>query len=156
MPNYIIYLKAYEYLKLHKTIKDEWDLKNEISLAADFETQSLLSQHLRKIDLLEKNNILAEARSMQESQSKNFAFVGIGVILLAAGYGFYRYKKRKQLQNQQALMNERLRISRELHDEVGATLSGIAMYSHLTKEQIKNTDTTEVEKSLNIMQQSCR
>ena len=51
-------------------------------------------------------------------------------------------------------MNERLRISSELHDEVGATLSGIAMYSHLTKEQIKNADTTEVEKSLNIMQQS--
>jgi signal transduction histidine kinase len=51
-------------------------------------------------------------------------------------------------------MNERLRISRELHDEVGATLSGIAMYSHLTKEQIKNAQINEVEKSLNIMQQS--
>jgi signal transduction histidine kinase len=46
------------------------------------------------------------------------------------------------------------RISRELHDEVGATLSGIAMYSHLTKEQIKNASISEVEKSLNIMQQS--
>jgi len=55
---------------------------------------------------------------------------------------------------QQAVLNERLRISRELHDEVGATLSGIAMYSHLTKEQIKNANITEVEKSLNIMQQS--
>ena len=51
-------------------------------------------------------------------------------------------------------MAERLRISRELHDEVGATLSGIAMYSHLAKEQIKANQTTEIEKSLNIMQQS--
>ncbi|HRI20233.1 MAG TPA: two-component regulator propeller domain-containing protein [Panacibacter sp.] len=60
----------------------------------------------------------------------------------------------EKIKMQQSLMNERLRISRELHDEVGATLSGIAMYSHLTKEQIKNTNTAEVERSLNIMQQS--
>jgi signal transduction histidine kinase len=146
--------KAYEYLKLHKTIKDEDDSKDETSRAADFETQSLLNQHQRKIDLLEKNTLLAEIRSSQESLRKNFAFAGIGVILLGGGYGFYRYKKRKKLQSQKALMNERLRISRELHDEVGATLSGIAMYSHLTKEQIKNAETSEVEKSLNVMQQS--
>ena len=146
--------KAYEYLKLHKTIKDEWDSKDEISRAADFETQSILNQHQRKIDLLEKNNILAEVRSSRESLHKNLAFAGIGVIFLAGAYGFYRFRKRKKLQSQQALMNERLRISRELHDEVGATLSGIAMYSHLTKEQIKNAQINEVEKSLNIMQQS--
>ena len=58
----------------------------------------------------------------------------------------------EKLNMQHAVMNERLRISHELHDEVGATLSGISMYSHLTKEQIKNTQVSEVEKSLNIIQ----
>src|SRR6185436_16736123 len=99
-------------------------------------------------------NKLQTALVQQQSQRKNFAYAGIGVVLIAGGYGFYRFRKRKKLQSQQALMNERLRISRELHDEVGATLSGIAMYSHLTKEQIKNAQINEVEKSLNIMQQS--
>jgi hypothetical protein len=80
--------KAYEYLKLHKTIKDEDDSKDEISRAADFETQSLLNQHQRKIDLLEKNNILAEVRSSRESLRKNLAFAGIGVILLAGAMVF--------------------------------------------------------------------
>lgn len=56
--------------------------------------------------------------------------------------------------SQQAVLNERLRISRELHDEVGATLSGIAMYSHLTKEQIKSNQTREIERSLSVIQQS--
>jgi signal transduction histidine kinase len=73
---------------------------------------------------------------------------------LAGGYGFYHYRRKKVLQNQQALMKERLRISRELHDEVGATLSGIAMYSHLTKEQIKAADTAGVNNSLTVMQES--
>jgi signal transduction histidine kinase len=47
-----------------------------------------------------------------------------------------------------------MRISRELHDDVGSTLSGISMYSHIVKEQIKKAQTTQVEKSLNIIQQS--
>jgi signal transduction histidine kinase len=51
-------------------------------------------------------------------------------------------------------MDERLRISRELHDEVGATLSGISMYSHLAIDQIKSFAKLEVVKSLNIIQQS--
>jgi signal transduction histidine kinase len=60
-----------------------------------------------------------------------------------------RQKAEMELQAQQALLSERLRISSELHDEVGATLSGIAMYSHLTKEQMKAGQTVEIEKSLN-------
>jgi|GEM_PF-3565806 len=59
-----------------------------------------------------------------------------------------------QVRGKQAMLDERLRISRELHDEVGSTLSGIAMYSHLTTEQIKSSDKSAVENSLNIIQQS--
>lgn len=67
---------------------------------------------------------------------------------------WHSQEKQFALEKIQSLVNERFRISRELHDEVGATLSGIAMYSHLTQEQIKNANTAEVEKYLNIMQQS--
>ena len=59
-----------------------------------------------------------------------------------------------RLQGQQDLLKERLRVSKDLHDEVGSTLSGIAMYTHLTKQQIKNASALEVENSLNIMQYS--
>ncbi len=141
--------KAYEYLKLYNTIKDEWDSKDETSRTADFETQSLLNQHQRKIDLLEKNNILAEARSSQESLRKNFAFAGIGVILLAGGYSFYRFREKKKLQSQQALMNERLRISRELHDEVGATLSSISIFSQAA---IQKSESGNIADSKNILE----
>jgi signal transduction histidine kinase len=50
--------------------------------------------------------------------------------------------------------NERDRIRRDFHDEIGASLSGIAMYSHLGKEQIRTLNLTEAEKSLTIMQQT--
>ena len=55
---------------------------------------------------------------------------------------------------QQAMLNERLRISRELHDDIGSTLSGIVLYSHLAESQIQSQQTKEVEKSLDTIQQS--
>lgn len=51
-------------------------------------------------------------------------------------------------------INERLRISRELHDDIGGTLSGIVLYSHLAENQIQSQHTDEVEQSLNVIQQS--
>lgn len=59
-----------------------------------------------------------------------------------------------RVESDKILLNRQLRISRELHDEVGATLSGIAMYSHLTKTQLQAQDLAGVENSLNIMQDS--
>jgi len=65
-------------------------------------------------------------------------------------YGMYKYRIRQFLK----LQSIRNNIARDLHDEVGATLSGLSMYSHLTRSQLKTQQTEEVEKSLNIMQQS--
>jgi len=51
-------------------------------------------------------------------------------------------------------INERLRVSQELHDDIGSTLSGIVLYSHLAENQIQSRHTNEVERSLNMIQQS--
>lgn len=49
---------------------------------------------------------------------------------------------------------ERNRIKRDFHDEIGATLSGISMYSYLGLQQVKAVNISEAEKSLLIMQES--
>ncbi|MEO6000475.1 MAG: histidine kinase [Chitinophagaceae bacterium] len=121
-------------------------------------------EKLKQIETLSFNETLRQKKieddriAAEKERKDNLQIIGIGTFILSCVlflcYGFYRFRRREKLQNHQSLVNERLRISRELHDEVGATLSGIAMYSHLTKEQIKHANATEVEKSLNIMQQS--
>jgi ligand-binding sensor domain-containing protein/signal transduction histidine kinase len=56
-----------------------------------------------------------------------------------------RYRLSKKVESQQALLNERLRISRELHDDIGSTLGSISIYSEVAKKRTgKNENTTEV------------
>lgn len=107
-----------------------------------------------KLRLLEQEAAYQKLLASKQSQQKKIIYISILAALALSAYMLYRYTRKKRIQNQQEVLNERLRISRELHDEVGSTLSGIAMYSHLTKEQIKGSKTQEVEKSLNNIQQS--
>ncbi|RYF91593.1 MAG: hypothetical protein EOO00_08065, partial [Chitinophagaceae bacterium] len=72
------------------------------------------------------------------------------VFALAAVVGYFIYWYRNAQAKKLQLI--RSRISQDLHDEVGATLSGISMYSHLTKEQIKSGAVAEIDRSLNVIQ----
>jgi len=107
-----------------------------------------------KLKLLEREAAYQKLLAAKQDQQKKNIFISIACILALGGAGIYRYIQRKKFQSQQEVSNERLRISRELHDEVGSTLTGIAMYSHLTKEQLRAAKTADVEKSLNNIQQS--
>ena len=125
----------------------------------------------KKEDSLNQREILTETKLNAQQKQKYLYWGGIVMLSTLSFFVFINFRNQKklnrlatetharqkselELQHQQTVLNERLRISTELHDEVGATLSGIVMYSHLTKEQIKKGQTTEIERSLNIMQQS--
>jgi ligand-binding sensor domain-containing protein len=57
---------------------------------------------------------------------------------------FYKYRM-NQLKKLMAL---RMKISRDLHDEVGSTLSGIGLMSEIAKKQLENKSENEVKSSL--------
>lgn len=48
----------------------------------------------------------------------------------------------------------RNRLSMELHDDLGATLSGISMYGHLARKQLQNGHFEGVQNSLTVIQDS--
>ncbi len=77
-------------------------------------------------------------------------YVSCTVLLAAIIYSLFRYR----INQLKKLIAVRTKISQDLHDEIGATLSGISMYTHLAKEQIRAVHLSEVEKSLDVMQQS--
>lgn len=79
-------------------------------------------------------------------------FSGIIVFSIISFLLFNRFKLKKKLHSQAELLLQRQQISRDLHDEIGATLSGIAMYSHLAREQLKKSQPDAIENSLGIIQ----
>jgi signal transduction histidine kinase len=52
------------------------------------------------------------------------------------------YKLNKKIANQEALLNERLRISRELHDDIGSTLGSISIYSEVARKRAEKREST--------------
>jgi signal transduction histidine kinase len=90
-----------------------------------------------QLQLLEKEAAYQKLLLAKQSQQKKILYTGIAVVLIFSGYGLYRYLRKKKLQNLQEVLNERLRISRELHDEVGATLSGVALFSEIAKQKME-------------------
>lgn len=97
------------------------------------------------------------------TESYYLIYIELGIIceFLFLNYGLIY--KTKMLQNEKMkleveqqvrLYQQRMRISSDLHDEIGATLSGIALYTQLTKTQIQSHKAEEVEQSLDRMQQS--
>ncbi|MFN8250406.1 MAG: two-component regulator propeller domain-containing protein [Ferruginibacter sp.] len=65
---------------------------------------------------------------------KTFWFYLLAAMLVAALiYAFYRYRLRKAVEVEKI----RTRIATDLHDDIGATLSSISMYSESLKTQVK-------------------
>jgi signal transduction histidine kinase len=115
----------------------------------------------QQLDLINTNNKLKienqqkllHLATIGSEKSKFLILALVSLITLLTGlFFFYRFRFNKKLESQRTIFNERSRLAQELHDEVGATLSGIAMYSHLAKEQIKNVQTSAIQNSLSIIQ----
>ncbi|MFZ1678223.1 MAG: histidine kinase dimerization/phosphoacceptor domain-containing protein, partial [Saprospiraceae bacterium] len=141
---------ALHYLKKYKTWSDSISNQQYGMSVVAFESSLLKEQNQLLSTEKEYESILAE----KQRNEKNIALVGTALVFMLIVFGFNWYRKQRSLKHNQMLMTERLRISRELHDEVGAALSGIAMYSHVATEQLKNEKTLEVQHSLSFMQKS--
>jgi signal transduction histidine kinase len=111
-----------------------------------------------ELELLQKEKQLQSVMAAKQAQQKNLLFVITGAILLFVVYGLYRYRQNKKLskrlsqsltdlklaqeqliktEKEKEAENIRLRISRDIHDEVGATLSGVALFSEIAKQKMK-------------------
>jgi len=60
----------------------------------------------------------------------------------------------EKLQSQLAVEKLRNRISGELHDDIGSTLSGVSMYSHMATNALDKGDFEKVNNSLLVIRQS--
>jgi signal transduction histidine kinase len=126
---------AYKYYKSYVLYKDSiFNMQSSQNLSL-YKTQLEFEKKDHEINLLAAENKLQTALAEKQSQRRNFAYL-LSVLLLATGvYVFLRYKKQSKIRAEEKMLKERLAISQDLHDNIGSTLSSIAVYSEVAKIQ---------------------
>lgn len=79
---------------------------------------------------------------------------GIAVALLAHLYHLRRQRGAQNLRYEQAMLNEKSRIAADMHDELGARLTQIAILGEIAKTQ--KTDTAKTDATLTRISQAAR
>lgn len=146
---------AFSYLVLFKKYSDSLFTIDKERIVQEnaivFETEKKENQ------LVTKNNELIVSESKLRNRTLLIAYSLILFMFLASGayFAFRSFKLRKKLEQQQALLYERKRISTELHDDLGAQLSVAKIFLHnLKNNSNKDQDAQLIENSLGMVESS--
>lgn len=146
-------IAAYKYYKSNYMLALAMQLKSDIQaetqLKSNQQYKTILSTALDNETRI-FNMELAKAKQEQNLAITRLYIAALVFLLVIAGFVAYRYYALQKLK----LANLRNKISQDLHDEVGATLSGIALYSYITRQQSDNNDQEQVAKSLGIIEKN--
>jgi signal transduction histidine kinase len=127
------------------------------SLLFDNEKQRLINERDIQIKTLEINNL---------NKSKRITFLSLGtlILLISSLLGYLYYRKKQQLKNKDIVLlksenefiaiksslegqiQERTRISKEIHDELGSSLTSISLLTEVLKKRLDTKSNPEVNK----------
>ena len=132
--------QALEYYTMYILYKDSlWNeqSKNQIAL---MKTRYETEKKDREIELLNKDKALQEQQLEKQRLVQNGMIAGAMLLLAVGLLLFSSFRLRKKLEKQQAIIQERKRISADLHDDVGSGLSKITLLSEMLKTQAKTPE----------------
>lgn len=144
------YKDALSYFQTYKTLNDSIERKKNVVRA------ELIELKYTAFEKEKENQLLKEIKAKQEAElhQKTLWLVALTFVVISLmgilGYAFYR-NRIKEIREAQRLQAEtiyqmqvsdkiRTQIARDLHDDLGATLSGVAMLSQAAKKQLGDKD----------------
>lgn len=125
------YKKAFEYHQKFSSYRDSVFNESKAETIADMQTQYETEKKEKEIQLLNKDNEI-KSIALNKQQVLRNSLIGGTVLIIIIGLLLFNRYRISQKQKHQA---ERVRISSDLHDEIGSTLSSISMYSAYAKEK---------------------
>jgi signal transduction histidine kinase len=114
--------KAKELQELKIKQQDE-QLEKQMLLAKNNEQQLLLN---------EKEKQLQQKQLRNSHLVRNMILAAVGLLALLGYFLFNRYQLRRKIQEQEALLAVRNNIAKDLHDEIGSTLTSIKILSEVS------------------------
>jgi two-component system, NarL family, sensor histidine kinase UhpB len=128
-------LKQEQELRDAEIIRQKEELEKQTLLNKNNEQQLLLS--VQELQISENEKKLRTRQLEKERFIRNGFIAGIIVLLIVGGLLFNRYQLRKRLDEQKALLSMRNKISKDLHDDIGSTLTSINILSNVAEKAIE-------------------
>jgi signal transduction histidine kinase len=110
--------------------KQKDELERQVLLNKNNEQQLLLS--VQQLQISENEKKLRLRQLDRERLLRNGVIAGTLLLALLGALLFNRYQLRKKIQEQDNLLQVRNRISKDLHDEIGSTLTSINILSNVS------------------------
>ncbi|WP_207510582.1 ATP-binding protein [Longitalea luteola] len=119
--------KAKELQELKIKQQDE-ELEKQVLLARNNEQQ---------LQLAEKEKQLQQKQLRNSNLIRNFILGGVLLLGLVGYFLFNRYQLRRKIKEQEALLAVRNNIAKDLHDEIGSTLTSIKILSEVSEKNLQ-------------------
>ncbi len=104
------------------------ELEKQLLLAKNNEQQLKLSEQAKQ---------LQHKEIQSQKQMRNIMIVAIGVSVILGFVLFNRFQLKKKLQQQKELLAVRNSIAKDLHDDIGSTLTSIKILSEVSKNNLE-------------------
>jgi two-component system sensor histidine kinase UhpB len=121
--NEIELLSRYKELQEIKIKRQDEQLEKQLLLAKNKEQQLQLS---------EKENLLQLKKLKETRTTKNILLLSFISAVLMGFFIFNRYQLKRKIKEQEMLLSVRENIAKDLHDEIGSTLTSIRILSEVT------------------------
>lgn len=147
------YEKALYHYKAFKKFSDSLQVLNRQKIIAEYQAQYQVEKKEKEIQKLEKHRQIQRFRNQV-----TLMLVSFFAVLLTGGVYVYYSRQKRKIKEEYAqkltlsIEEERSRIARELHDEVGQTLSAVKNKIHFYKKQNPELQNTEEQLANSIEQ----
>jgi len=98
--------------------------------------------------IAEQESLLTKQKVSNEQLKRNLIIAILVATVIAFALLYNRMQLKKKLEQKSLLLRERNRISSELHDEVGSTLTAINLLSHATINQLSSANDIATRKQV--------
>jgi two-component system sensor histidine kinase UhpB len=121
-------LSQQQELRDSRIQQQEKELEKQIMLAKNTQQELLLA---------EQQKLIKDKQLLSQKQARNLIIAGVVLLGILGLVLFNRYQLKKKLQQQNELLSVRNNIAKDLHDEIGSTLTSIKILSEVSKNNLE-------------------
>jgi signal transduction histidine kinase len=132
------YKSAWHSLLSKESIQDSLNRKNLAILTNKLDVVNRVKQKENKIEQLENDIKISEKLHHKNTIIKFLLFIILIFLIIAFILMRKRIIKKKMMAQKEAIAEEQNRISADLHDDIGATMSSIYVYSQLADKYFES------------------